>query len=73
MSGSSEGCTFEQWELDAPTRPRFGRCWWFWLPKFSTNGGRFKPHQNTDWQIHWLCWVVSLTVYAWKCSHNEES
>ena len=54
---------FEQWELDAPTRPRFGRNWWYWKPTFSYNGGKFRRYENTDIQFHWLCFCVSLTTY----------
>lgn len=60
MAGSSKGSTFEDWE-----KPRFGRNWWFWMPKPSTNGGRFKRHETTDIGISWLCFCVSFTVYSW--------
>ncbi len=69
VAGRSTNEKFEQWELDSPHRPRFGRNWWFWLPSFTTNGGRFKSHQNTDISFRWLCFSMSLTTFAWKC-HN---
>jgi len=67
LAGSSENETFEQWELDAPTRPRFGRNWWFWKPTFNTNGGRLRSYENTDMSFHWLCFTMWITIYAWKC------
>lgn len=65
-AGKTTNEVFEQWELDSPTRPRFGRNWWFWKPTFRTNGGRFKSYQNTDINFHWLCFYASFTVYAWN-------
>ena len=70
LAGKTTNEIFEQWELDAPTRPRFGRNWWFWKPSLRTNGGRFRSYENTDINFHWLCASISLTVYAWKCSPN---
>jgi hypothetical protein len=32
LAGKTTNEVFEQWELDAPTRPRFGRNWWYWKP-----------------------------------------
>lgn len=64
IAGKSKGNTFEQWELDAKTRPRFGRNWWYWVPSLTTNGGRFKNYENTDVSFHWLCFSLSLTKYA---------
>lgn len=57
---------FEQWELESKYRPRFGRCWWFWLPSLKSNGGRFRCYENTDINFHWLCLSISLTVYSWR-------
>ena len=64
VAGSSKGNTFEQWELDAKTRPRFGRNWWYWLPSFGWNGGKFKKHENTDISFYWFCFVFNVTLYA---------
>jgi len=72
MAGRSTNEVFEQWELDASTRPRFGRNWWFWMPTFSWNGGRFKPYENTDISFHWLCFWASFTVFSWKCRMNAD-
>lgn len=66
MSGSSKGSVFEQWELESKSRPRFGRNWWFWLPSYNWNGGKFKNYENTDISILWLCFSVSITVYSWN-------
>jgi hypothetical protein len=71
-AGKTTNEVFEQWELDAPTRPRFGRNWWFWKPTFRTNGGRFKSHQNTDINFHWLCFHASFTVFSWRCKMQED-
>tara|TARA_R110002074_G_scaffold9343_1_gene36980 strand:+ start:51 stop:314 length:264 start_codon:yes stop_codon:yes gene_type:complete len=71
VAGSSKGVEFEQWELDAKSRPRFGRNWWFWLPNPVTNGGRFKPWENTDIGLHWLCFSLSLTVYSRRKRNNS--
>jgi hypothetical protein len=64
MAGSSKGTKFEQWELDAKSRPRFGRNWWLWRPNFKSNGGKFKQWENTDIGLQWLCFSLSLTVYS---------
>lgn len=66
VAGKSTNEVFEQYELDATTRPRFGRNWWYWVPSLSTNGGRFKSWENTDINFHWLCISISLTVFSWK-------
>ena len=63
-AASSKGVEFEQWELDAKSRPRFGRYWWFWLPNLFTNGGRFNAGETTDIVLQWLCFSLSLTVYT---------
>lgn len=65
MAGSSKGSAFEQWELEAKTRPRFGRNWWYWLPNLKSNNGRFHKHENTDITLHWLCFWISFTVFSW--------
>jgi hypothetical protein len=70
MAGRSTNEHFEQWELESPHRPRFGRNWWFWWPSLRTNGGRFRSHENTDINLHWLCFAAWLTVYAWRCRSN---
>ncbi len=73
VAGKSEGNVFELEELNSPHRPRFGRNWWFWTPSFRTNGGRFKSHENTDINTHWLCFSLSLTVYSWaKLTTNHK-
>jgi hypothetical protein len=66
LAGKTTNEVFEQWELDAPTRPRFGRNWWYWLPSLTSNGGRFRSYENTDINFHWLCVSISLTVYSWN-------
>lgn len=64
VAGKTTNEVFEQWELDAPTRPRFGRNWWYWFPSLTTNGGMVKSYENTDINFHWLCLSISLTVYS---------
>lgn len=66
LAGRTTNEKFEQWELEASTRPRFGRNWWFWWPTFRTNGGRFRSHENTDINFHWLCLSMWITVFSWK-------
>jgi hypothetical protein len=66
MAGRSKNEVFEQWELDSLHRPRFGFNWWLWWPSVRTNGGRFRAHENTDLNFHWLCFAVWLTVFSWK-------
>lgn len=73
IAGKTTNEVFEQWELDAPTRPRFGRNWWYWMPSLRSNGGRFKAHQNTDINFHWFCFWISLTVYSWNCKMNSDT
>ena len=67
LAGKTKNEVFEQWELDAPTRPRFGRNWWFWKPTFKTNGGKFRLHETTDINFHWLCLAMWITVFSWSC------
>jgi hypothetical protein len=63
VAGSSEGVRFSTWEMELPSRPRFGRNWWYWVPSFSTNGGNFKRDKCTDVNLHWLCFIMSFTWY----------
>jgi len=67
VAGKSTNEIFEQWELDAHTRPRFGRNWWYWWPSLCSNGGRFRSCENTDINFHWLCFCISFTVFSWCC------
>jgi hypothetical protein len=67
VAGSSKGETFTEEELQSKYRPRFGRNWWYWLPTFRSNGGRFRSYENTDINFHWLCFAMWITIYAWKC------
>ena len=71
MAGSSKGEVFSQEKLNAWTRPRFGRNWWFWLPVLNSNGGRFQKNLCTDINLHLFCWVVSLTVYPRERSKDN--
>ena len=63
VAGSSINTVFEQWEMDAKTRPRFGRNWWFWTPTPRSNGGRLMRGRTTELSVHWLCFSATLTVY----------
>lgn len=71
VAGKSTNEVFEQWELDSPHRPRFGRNWWFWFPSLESNGGRFRSHETTDINFHWFCFCVYLTVYSRKKIDNK--
>ena len=64
-AGSAKGWEFLEEDLTAYYRPRFGRCWWFWIPEFRSNGGKFKANEVTDMSLLWLCFSASLTVYSW--------
>lgn len=45
------------------TTPRYGFCWWFWLPTLHYNGARLDRHEVLDLSLSWLCcWC---TVTAW--------
>lgn len=66
VAGKTTNEVFEQWELDAPFRPKFGRNWWFWKPTIHANKGYFRSHQTTDVNFYWLCFYACFTVYAWK-------
>ena len=66
MAGKTTNEVFEEWELQSKHRPRFGRNWWFWMPSFRTNGGRFRCYETTDMAFNWLCLGISFTVYSWK-------
>ena len=67
MAGSSKNSIFEPWELETNHPPQYGRNWWFWVPSLSTNGGRFKADENTDINLRWLCYSISLTAFSgWR-------
>lgn len=48
----------EEWE-----RPRFGRFWWFWVPSFGWNGGRFSRGEIVDTGVKWLCFWFDVTFW----------
>lgn len=43
--------------------PRMGHCWWFWLPRFRTNGGRLRRHEVVDCSLYWLCFWAGFTLW----------
>ena len=63
IAGSSKNSNFEQWELESNHRPRFGRNWWFWVPYFNNNGGKFRKGLTTDVSLNFLCFSVGVTWY----------
>lgn len=40
--------------------PRFGRCWWYWLPYFRYASG---PKYIPALDFGWLCWLVSIMFW----------
>lgn len=36
-------------------QPKYGFYWWFWLPKFDSNGGSRKRREVVDVSATWLC------------------
>ncbi len=46
-------------------QPRFGFYWWFWLPRYQSNGGKFKRQEVVDVSIQWLCFSIGLIF--WPC------
>lgn len=45
------------------TTPRFGFCWWFWLPTFYYNGARLDRFEVLDLSLSWLCFWCSITAW----------
>lgn len=43
--------------------PRFGFYWWFWLPKYTSNGGRFRMGECVDVGLIWLCFSVGVIFW----------
>lgn len=58
MSGKFNG------KKDETIIPKFGRNWFYWLPKLKNNKGKFWKNQVTDIGIIWLFWVLDITIWG---------
>jgi len=43
--------------------PKYGFYWWFWVPRYRSNGGKFTYDQVVDVSIQWLCFSVGLIFW----------
>ena len=57
---------FEEYELKSVEHPRFGRYWWFWKPRFKSNGGKFNRTDIVDLNSNFLCFWFSVTFFPRK-------
>jgi hypothetical protein len=57
-----EQCTSDA-AADRLVTPRYGYCWWFWLPKAHYNGGRPDRNEVLDLTWSWLCFWCSFTAW----------
>jgi len=48
----------DEWE-----RPRFGFYWWFWIPYYHSNGGRFRRGECVDMNLKWFCYSVGVIIW----------
>ena len=48
--------------LDFPNS-RHGFYWWFWLPRFHGNGGKFGRDVCIDWTFNFLCYSLNFTFF----------
>ncbi len=40
-----------------------GFYWWFWLPSFSHNNGRFSKQECVDLSVHWFAFYAHLIFF----------
>ena len=52
-------------------RPRYGFYWWFWVPKYSSNNGKFKRNECVDISLIWLCFSVGLIFWPKKDRYKK--
>jgi len=43
--------------------PMYGFYWWFWMPQYQSNGGKFKKGQCVDVSVFWLCFSLGLIFW----------
>lgn len=48
--------------IDVGQKPRFGRCWWFWLPRIQIGND---PERYRTIKFMWLCYWREY-VFDWK-------
>jgi hypothetical protein len=44
-------------------KPRYGFYWWFWLPRYMSNGGKFRRGECVDASLQWLCFSIGLIFW----------
>ncbi len=54
-------------------RPKFGRYWWFWLPRLKWNKGRFSRGEIVDTGVMWLCFWLDFTFWPNHCAPDKDS
>lgn len=58
MAGKFDG------KPDETITPKFGRNWFYWLPKIKYNNGKFWKNEVTDIGLIWLFWVLDITIFG---------
>ncbi len=43
--------------------PKYGFYWWFWKPRYVSNGGKFKREECVDVGLQWLCFSIGLIFW----------
>lgn len=56
--------------IEDDERPRFGFYWWFFIPNFNSNGGRFGQDECVYFSLNFLCFSFGLTFYP-KLKNNK--
>ena len=62
----SKGISGRLWKEDKIEdfeKPKYGFYWWFWIPKYTSNGGRFKYNEVIDVSINWLCFHLGVVFW----------
>ena len=49
--------------IDNGEKQMFGFCWFFWVPLYVSNGGKFRKNDVVDINICWLFFWVSVTFW----------
>ena len=51
--------------------PKYGFYWWFWLPQYQSNKGKFKKGECVDVSALWLCFSLGLVFWPQTKPSNK--
>ena len=43
--------------------PMYGFYWWFWVPRYMSNGGKFRYTECVDISLKWFCFSIGLVFW----------